>query len=325
MRPEQTLNDLTARTLQAIDRVLADHAPDWVLAQGDTTTAMAAALASFHRRVKLGHVEAGLRTGDLAEPFPEEANRRVIDLVASALFAPTDRAKQALLDEGVPPERIYLTGNTVVDALHAAAARLPPASPGGNEVLVTLHRRESFGGPLEEVLDALRELAEKHPTVRWIYPVHPNPAVDRPAHERLGTLPNVTLVAPLDHLSLVARLRACRFVITDSGGIQEEAPTFGKRVLVVRRVTERPEGVEAGFSLLVGTDRRRIVEEATRLLEEPESDQPIGANPYGDGSAGERIAAILTGESWESWTPPPADQSADPRWGVQGRSHLLSK
>src|SRR5688572_7006057 len=188
MRPEQTLNDLTARALEAIDRVLAEHAPDWVLAQGDTTTAMAAALASFHRRIKLGHVEAGLRTGDLAEPFPEEANRRVIDLVAAALFAPTERAKQALLREGVPPERIYLTGNTAVDALHAAAARLPPESPAGDEVLVTLHRRESFGEPLDEVLGALRELAESHPTVRWIYPVHPNPAVARPAHERLGTL-----------------------------------------------------------------------------------------------------------------------------------------
>jgi UDP-N-acetylglucosamine 2-epimerase (non-hydrolysing) len=304
MRPDQTPNELAARAFAGIDGVLAEVRPDWLLVQGDTTTAMVGAFAAFHRRVKVGHVEAGLRTGDLSQPFPEEANRRVVDLLAEALFAPTGRASRRLLAEGVPPERVFLTGNTVVDALLWCAARLP--APGErDEVLVTVHRRESFGAPLAEILAALRELAERFPAVRWIYPVHPNPNVRGPASRSLAGLPNLELHPPFDYLELVQRLRAARLVLTDSGGIQEEAPTFGKPALVLRDKTERPEGLEAGVARLVGTDRRRIVAETARLLTDEAAYRRMAraGNPYGDGRAAERIAAILAGEPVAPWAP----------------------
>lgn len=300
MRPDQALNELAGRAFTALDRVLAERAPDWVLVQGDTTTAFVGAFAAFHRGVKVGHVEAGLRTGDLRRPFPEEANRRAIDLVADALFAPTERARRALLAEGVPPRSIHLTGNTVVDALQHVAGRLPPEPPR-DEVLVTVHRRESFGAPLAEVFAALRELAAALPAVRWIYPVHPNPSVREPALSLLSGLPNVELHEPFGYLELVRRLRTARLVLTDSGGIQEEAPTFGTPVLVLRDTTERPEGIEAGVARLVGTDRARIVTEALRLLTDEDARRRMASagNPYGDGRAAARIVAALAGEELE--------------------------
>lgn len=306
MRPDQTLNGLTAGALAAIDGVLAAEAPDWLLVQGDTTTAMAAALAAFHRRIRVGHVEAGLRTGDLRRPFPEEANRRIVDLLADALFAPTARARDTLLAEGSDPARVHVVGNTVIDALGTIAGELrDPQEPGRTEVLVTVHRRESFGAPLIEIFSALRRLAEGFPDVDWIYPVHRNPNVRGPAHEILGGLPNLHLHEPFDYRELVRRLMRCRFALTDSGGIQEEAPTFGKPVLVLRETTERPEGVEAGVARLVGADRETIFAEASRLLTSETAYLAMAraGNPYGDGHAGERIAAILAGEPWTPFAP----------------------
>jgi UDP-N-acetylglucosamine 2-epimerase (non-hydrolysing) len=299
MRPDQTLNGLAAGALSAVDEVLVSHRPDWLLVQGDTTTAMTAGLAAFHRGVRVGHVEAGLRTGDLRRPFPEEANRRIIDLLAEALFAPTERSGAVLRAEGADPARVHVVGNTVIDALHRLAPDLDE-TPERPEVLVTLHRRESFGAPLRGILTALRRLAESFPEVQWIYPVHPNPNVRGPAHEILSGLPNFELLEPLDYRELVRRLVRCRFTLTDSGGIQEEAPTFGKPVLVLRETTERPEGVEAGVARLVGVDGERIFAAASRLLtcEEDWRAMARAVNPYGDGHAAERIAAILAGEPW---------------------------
>src|SRR6185295_13427462 len=294
MREDQGLNELSARAFAELDRVLAEQTPDLLLVQGDTTTAMAGSLAAFHRRIPVGHVEAGLRTGDLTRPFPEEANRRIIDLVAELCFAPTALAAELLRAEGVPAGRVFVTGNTVVDALRWVSSRLPE-EPARDEVLITAHRRESFGAPLREIFAAVRELAAAFPAVRWVYPVHRNQNVRRPAHELLAGLPNVELHEPFDYLELVRRLRAARFVLTDSGGIQEEAPTFGKPVLVLRETTERPEGVQAGVARLVGCDRGRIVAEASRLLTDPRAYAAMAhaVNPYGDGRAAERIGAVL--------------------------------
>jgi UDP-N-acetylglucosamine 2-epimerase (non-hydrolysing) len=307
MRHDQTLNGLAASALEAMDRVLAASPPDWLLVQGDTTTAMTAALAAFHRGVRVGHVEAGLRTGDLKRPFPEEANRRVIDLLAEALFAPTERARAALLAEGCEERRIHVVGNTVVDALEKLVppGNGPAGEPERPEVLITVHRRESFGEPLRGIFTALRRLAGSFPDVLWTYPVHRNPNVRGPAHEILGGLSNVELLDPLDYRELVARLARCRFVLTDSGGIQEEAPALGKPVLVLRDTTERPEGVEAGVACLAGTSPERIFAEASRLLTDRAAYLAMAraVNPYGDGRASERIAAVLAGEPWEPFRP----------------------
>jgi UDP-N-acetylglucosamine 2-epimerase (non-hydrolysing) len=305
MRPDQTPNALAARVLAGLDDVLAREEPDWLLVQGDTTTAMAAALAAFHRRVRVGHVEAGLRTGDFQHPFPEEMNRRVVDLVSEANFVPTRRAVRALETEEVPRERIYLTGNTVVDALQEIASR---EGEVGEEdlVLITAHRRESFGEPLQRVVRAIGRLAGRFPETRFVHVVHPNPNVRGVVYEN-ARLPNVTLVEPLDYLALVRLMRRARLILTDSGGIQEEAPTFGKPVLVLREKTERPEGVEAGLAKLVGTDEERIVGEAGALLEDGEARRRMsGVNPYGDGRAAERIASILMGRPFEPFAPPSA-------------------
>jgi len=294
MRPDQGLNELAARLLVALDRLLATERPDWLLVQGDTTTAFAAALAAFHRRVEVGHVEAGLRTGDLARPFPEEANRQLIDRLSTLLFAPTELAGRALCAEGLPAERVHVTGNTVVDALQAIAARLGEVAPA-DEVLVTVHRRESFGAPLTEIFAAIAELARRFPATRYFYPVHRNPNVRGPAQALLGGQRNIELAEPLDYLELVRHLRSCRLVLTDSGGIQEEAPTFGKPVLVLRETTERPEGIAAGVAQLVGVERARIVAAAERLLTDPQAYRAMATatQPYGDGQAGERIAELL--------------------------------
>jgi UDP-N-acetylglucosamine 2-epimerase (non-hydrolysing) len=303
MRSDQTLNDLSSRCLVAIDDVLADHAPDWVLVQGDTTTAMVVALAAFHRGIRVGHVEAGLRTGDLRHPFPEEANRRIIDVFADALFAPTSGSANALLAEGVASERVFVTGNTGIDALLQAADRDTDREVE-DEVLITVHRRESFGGPIREIFRAIRELSERFPDTRWVYPVHRNPNVRRAADEVLQGRPNLELHEPFDYLELVQHLRSARLILTDSGGIQEEAPTFSKPVLVLRKTTERPEGVEAGVSRLVGADRELIVAETVRLLTDEDEYRRMtaAANPYGDGKAAERIAQILANEPWEPFS-----------------------
>lgn len=300
MRPDQSLNDLASRALAALDDTMRSTVPSHVLVQGDTTTATAAALAGFHLGIVVGHVEAGLRTGDLARPFPEEANRRIIDVVAGLLFVPTERARAAVLSEGVNESRVHLTGNTVVDALHQVAAAQGEVARE-DEVLVTIHRRESFGEPLRGVLGALRELAGAFGSTRWVLPVHPNPNVSTPVREVLGGVANVELCEPLDYRDLVRHLRRARLVLTDSGGIQEEAPTFGTPVLVLRDRTERPEGIEAGVARLVGLDPATVVAVATDLL----SDEAALAamrrevNPYGDGLAAQRIAAILAGEAYE--------------------------
>jgi UDP-N-acetylglucosamine 2-epimerase (non-hydrolysing) len=307
MRPDQDLFDLTARALTSLRPVLDAERPAAVLVQGDTTTAMAAALAAFYRQIPVGHVEAGLRTGHAYDPFPEEMNRRLTSHLATWHYAPTARAAANLGREGVPADRILVTGNTIVDALHAIVARLtrdpkaaapalPPGQLAGRRlVLVTGHRRESFGAGLRNICTALRELAAAHPDVLIVYPVHLNPAVQRPVHEILGGQPNVVLTAPLDYLPFVDLMRRAHLILTDSGGLQEEAPSLGVPVLVMRETTERPEAVDAGTAMLVGTQPDTIVAAATRLLTDPAAHAGMRAarNPFGDGAAAARIAAHL--------------------------------
>jgi UDP-N-acetylglucosamine 2-epimerase len=275
-----------------------------VLAQGDTTTVLVAALVAFYHRVPFGHVEAGLRTGDLARPFPEEMNRRVADVVGGLLFAPTERARQALLREGADDARILVTGNTVIDALLAVAARpydwasgpLAKLPSEGRLVVVTAHRRESFGEPFRALCLAIRDLARQHaPDVHVVYPVHLNPNVRAPVGELLAGVGNVHLLDPLDYESMVHLMKRATLILTDSGGIQEEAPSLGVPVLVLREVTERPEAVEAGVVRVVGTTRERIVAEAHRLLVDAAAHRAMATrvNPYGDGKAAARIVAAL--------------------------------
>jgi UDP-N-acetylglucosamine 2-epimerase (non-hydrolysing) len=303
MRPDQSPNEIASRVFAGLDALLRAKSPDWLIVQGDTTTAMAAAIAAFHRRVRVGHVEAGLRTGDFERPFPEEMNRRVVDLVADLYFAPTARAVAALRAEGVDESKIHLTGNTVVDALLEIARREGDV-PETDTVLVTAHRRESFGAPLERIVRAVSRLARAFPRTRFLHVVHPNPQVLAAVREDPG-LPNVERLEPLDYRRLVRLLRQCRLVLTDSGGIQEEAPTFGKPVLVLREKTERPEAVEAGRALLVGTDEEAIVAEGTRLLSDESARRRMaqGGNPYGDGRAAGRIAGALLGRVEAPFAP----------------------
>ena len=305
MRPDQSLAETAAAVFLGLDPVLEQLQPDWVLVQGDTTTVAAAALLAYYRMVRVGHVEAGLRTGDKWRPFPEEINRRVAGVVADLHFAPTDWARSNLLHEGVPEERIAVTGNPVIDALHAIAAMPYNAADGPladlpaerRLILVTAHRRESFGKPLEAVFTALKRLAERYASQADIlYPVHMNPNVQGPARRILGGLPNVRLAEPLDYRTMVHCLQRAYLVLTDSGGLQEEAPALGTPVLVMREVTERPEALEAGTARLVGTDADRIFTEASRLMDDPAAHAAMAkaANPYGDGHAAERIVdAIL--------------------------------
>jgi len=304
MQPNQTLSRLTGLLFEGLDRVVTEVKPDWVLAQGDTTTVMVASLVAFYHRIRFGHVEAGLRTGDLRHPFPEELNRRIADMVAEAYFAPTERARQALIGEGVSDGRIFVTGNTGIDALLDVVSRpfdwtgTPLALQTVNRiVLITAHRRESFGRSLEAICGAISELAARYAGdgILFVYPVHLNPNVRRPVNQMLGGLPNVLLCDPLDYSCLVHVMKRATLILTDSGGIQEEAPSFGVPVLVLRDKTERPEAVEAGMARLVGTSRHRIVTEAARLLDgaRPEHLAPAIRNPYGDGQAAARIVAAL--------------------------------
>lgn len=304
MRPGHTLAEVTARVLQRMDAVLTRDRPDLVLVQGDTTTVFASALAAFYRGVPVGHVEAGLRSFDLANPFPEEANRRLAAQLTTLHFAPTGRARDNLLREGVDPTRVFLTGNTVVDAIQAVLReRLLPPPPApwralpskALPVYVTLHRRESWGEPLAGIFRALRRAADELPTLHLLYPVHPQPRVRETAERLLRGHPRIALVEPLDYLENVACLQRCAFVVTDSGGLQEEAPVLGKPVLVTRSVTERPEAVEAGMSWLVGTREDAVYAAVMALAADPSRREAMGqpASPFGDGRAAGRILAAI--------------------------------
>ncbi|HXJ79467.1 MAG TPA: UDP-N-acetylglucosamine 2-epimerase (non-hydrolyzing) [Candidatus Methylomirabilis sp.] len=301
MREDQSLTDVTAAVLTRLEPILAKETPDWMLVQGDTTTAMSAALGAFYHAVKIGHVEAGLRSGNKRHPFPEEVNRKIVDTVCDLHFAPTERARQNLVGEGIDPCSIRVTGNTVIDALHWVAGRpaTPPAwlpPPPTRVVLVTAHRHENFGPPLEAICNALADIARRYRgEVHIVYSVHLNPNVRGPVHRVLGGAENVSLVPPLDYPDLVAVLSRAHLVVTDSGGLQEEAPAFGKPVLVLREVTERPEGVEAGMARIVGTNPDRVAGEVVRLLDSPTeyAQMARAVQPYGDGRAAERIVQAL--------------------------------
>jgi UDP-N-acetylglucosamine 2-epimerase (non-hydrolysing) len=304
MQDNQTPTQVASVVLARLEPILQAERPDWVLVQGDTTTVAVAALAAFYSRARVGHVEAGLRTGDRWQPFPEEINRRIAGVIADRHFAPTARSRDNLLREDVPPERILVTGNPGIDALRWITAQpegpvvrdLLLEAPEARTILVTAHRRENFGAPLRDICLALRDIVEGYSgSVRVIYPVHRNPNVWGPVHELLGSVPHITLVPPLDYLSNLQLMKRAYLVVTDSGGIQEEATGLGVPGLVLREVTERPEGVETGALRIVGTERGRIVSEVKRLLEDPREYARMSAaeNPFGDGHAAERIVASL--------------------------------
>jgi UDP-N-acetylglucosamine 2-epimerase (non-hydrolysing) len=324
MTPDQNLASLTADIFTHLDPVLVDLKPDWVLVQGDTTTVMASSLAAYYHHILVGHVEAGLRTSDKWQPFPEEINRRLASVVTDLHFAPTEWARQNLLRENIPSSQIVVTGNPVIDALqevvqmpatpevldlfkridlpYQSSQSSPKTSnPAPRLILVTAHRRENFGKPLEQICSALKILAESYgDAIRIVYPVHLNPNVQQPVHRLLGNIPHITLLEPLDYLPMVHLMKHASLVLTDSGGLQEEAPALGIPVLVMRAVTERPEGVQAGTVRLVGTDTDIIVSHARNLLDDPQAYTSMAQaiNPYGDGKAAQRIVkAILETKS----------------------------
>nr|WP_313036900.1 UDP-N-acetylglucosamine 2-epimerase (non-hydrolyzing) [Achromobacter ruhlandii] len=317
MVPNQTLNGLYARLISRVDEVLEQEQPDYVLVHGDTSTASACALAAFHRRIRIGHVEAGLRTGNLAMPFPEEMNRRVVDAIGDWLFAPTAESRANLLRENLAG-RITVTGNTVIDALAMTCAKLAPEAPlaralaarydwldaGRRLLLVTGHRRESFGGGFKNICAALAELARRE-DLQIVYPVHLNPQVRNVVMTDLAALRHVHLIDPLDYLDFVWFMQRAYLILTDSGGVQEEAPYLGKPVLVMREVTERPEAVQAGTVALVGTDTQRIIAEVNRLLDDPALHASFSRriNPYGDGKASARIVDALCGRPVSEFDP----------------------
>lgn len=312
MAPSQGLHDITSKILLGLREVLSEEKPDIVLVHGDTTTTLTASLAAFYQKISVGHVEAGLRTGSLYSPWPEEANRKITGVLTKYHFAPTDTAKQALLKENVSDQHVYVTGNTVIDALlmvhnqiqttSELKAELEQQLPFGLErklVLVTGHRRESFGAGFEQICAALARLAAAYPEVDIVYPVHLNPNVQGPVRQLLANLDNVHLIPPQDYLPFVSLMSRAHLILTDSGGIQEEAPSLGKPVLVMRDATERPEAVEAGTVKLVGTDESAIFNAASQLIDDDTAWQAMSLahNPYGDGQASSRIAEILTKEA----------------------------
>ena len=312
MRKDQTAGDFTVRALKALDRYLAREKPDLLLVQGDTTTSFCAALAAFYRRIPVGHVEAGLRTWDMDAPWPEEANRVLTSRLASMHFAPTPENKRNLIREGIPARRIFVTGNTVLDALgfalkkirnappriHGLPTPLQPGQAGPRIILITCHRRENLGAGLDNICQAVAELARKFPDAHFVYPVHLNPKIRVPVYRSLGrpaAPSNVHLIAPPPYLSFVALMDRAYCILTDSGGIQEEAPSLGKPVLVMRKTTERPEAVKSGGVRITGATRRRIVQDVTRLLTDASLYRRMARarNPYGDAKTAPRIARII--------------------------------
>jgi len=310
MKRNQDLASLTASIFTHFDPVLREMKPDWLLIQGDTTTAMAAALNAYYRRIKIGHVEAGLRTGNKWQPFPEEINRRIAATLADLHFAPTDWARNNLLIEGIPESAIKVTGNTIIDALNQIVKTAPPKKiqqfltekkikeDGKKLIVVTAHRRENFGKPINDICRAIRTIAQQNKdNVEIIYPVHLNPNIQQPVHSTLDGIDNITLLPPLEYVSLVHLLKHTYMILTDSGGIQEEATGLGIPCLVLRDVTERPEGVEAGILKIVGTETDKIVKESKTILSNADVHAAMAkaANPYGDGKAAQRIVSFLSG------------------------------
>lgn len=312
MVPNQTLAGLSSRLLGKIDAYLETHKPDLVLVQGDTTTVLMSALACFYRRIPIGHVEAGLRTGNIWSPFPEEVNRKLVTPLAALHFPPTEQSRRNLLQEGVPADSIHVTGNTVIDALRLEveqqqdpalaqhieqdlAALIGRDWKSQRMVLITGHRRENFGGGFEAICNALVTLARQFPDVCFVYPVHLNPNVREPVNRRLAGFANIKLIPPQSYRPFVALMRASTLILTDSGGVQEEAPSLGKPVLVMRDTTERPEGVDAGTVRLVGADEQNIIQGTAELLSNPEAYRKMAEakNPYGDGHASERILSAI--------------------------------
>ncbi|MED5333266.1 MAG: UDP-N-acetylglucosamine 2-epimerase (non-hydrolyzing) [Pseudomonadota bacterium] len=309
MKPGQDLTDVTTNILQGIKPILADFKPDVVLVHGDTATTFATSLAAYYQQIAVGHVEAGLRTGNIYSPWPEEANRKLTGAITTYHFAPTETSQQNLLNEAVAPENITVTGNTVIDALLDVSAKLKNDTALNNEmaerfsflnkdkklILVTGHRRESFGGGFERICKALAYTAEQHPGCQIVYPVHLNPNVQEPVNRLLKGVPNITLIEPQDYLPFVYLMNQAHIILTDSGGIQEEAPSLGKPVLVMRDTTERPEAVSAGTVKLVGTDVDKITASLNQLLtdEKAYEEMSFAHNPYGDGKACERIIEVL--------------------------------
>jgi UDP-N-acetylglucosamine 2-epimerase (non-hydrolysing) len=316
MLPGQDLFDITANVLTGLKEVLNKEKPDMVLVQGDTTTTMAASLAAFYLNIPVGHIEAGLRTGNKRAPFPEEINRRISSIVADLHFAPTERSRQNLLNEGVNPDRIHVTGNTVIDALFLTletirregmeetitrdlTSRFPALEKvlaGQKFILVTGHRRENFGEGFENICRALKEIAARHPEIAIVYPVHLNPNVQEPVRRILADSQNIHLIAPLDYAPFVFLMNRSYLILTDSGGVQEEAPSLGKPVLVMRETTERPEAVEAGTVRLVGTDAETISQATERLLVNKAhyKTMSLAHNPYGNGDSVGQIVALMT-------------------------------
>lgn len=327
MQPNQSLNGLFARVMAGVDAVMELEKPDYVLVHGDTSTATACALAAFQRRIAVGHVEAGLRTGNLAQPFPEEMNRRVVDVVSDWMFAPTATSRANLLRENLQG-RIAVTGNTVIDALAAMcsllesdpvlsqsiASRYPWVNPERRLLLVTGHRRENFGNGFQSICSALADLAQRHADLQIVYPVHFNPAVREVVISTLAGIDNIHLIEPLGYTDFVWFMQRSHTILTDSGGVQEEAPYLGKPVLVMRDVTERPEAVAAGTVLLVGTERERIVAAVERLLDDDDYHAAFARciNPYGDGHASERIVQALCGENFQEFSQGPELQKGMP-------------
>lgn len=312
MAPNQDLFDITSRVLMGLRDVFNDFRPDIVLVHGDTTTSMAASLAAFYRQIPIGHVEAGLRTYNMLSPWPEEMNRQVTDRMCSYYFAPTEKSRRNLLQENIADEKIFVTGNTVIDALLMAVNIIEENQYIKNSIigelqvkgytvgqrpyiLVTGHRRENFGDGFLHICQAIRQIAAEHPEMDIVYPVHLNPNVQKPVYELLSDTPNIYLISPLDYLPFVYAMQHSTLLLTDSGGVQEEAPSLGKPVLVMRNTTERPEAVEAGTVRLVGTDADAIVENVSQLLHDQEVYRKMSEsyNPYGDGHACERIVAAL--------------------------------
>ncbi|MEW6624187.1 MAG: UDP-N-acetylglucosamine 2-epimerase (non-hydrolyzing) [Bacillota bacterium] len=302
MQAGQTLTGITTRALAGLEDIISKEKPQILLVHGDTTTTLAASLAAYYQQVAVGHVEAGLRTKNKYSPYPEEMNRRLTGALADLHFAPTAHARENLIKENVNPQKIHVTGNTVIDALLATAKKqypieqlLPSVDWNKSIILLTAHRRENWGEPLNNIFQAVKEIVLQCPNTELVFPVHKNPVVATPAHEILGGYDCIHLIEPLEYLPLVTLMNRCTLVLTDSGGLQEEAPSLGKPVLVLREITERPEAVEAGTVKLVGTDKRKIIEETTALLLDQQLYQSMAraVNPYGDGKASIRIVKAI--------------------------------